>query len=199
MNASGRFRFLRDKSDAIDSVLTWREFQLWQQFIRIILVDNFVHLGSFESPIRDSFIWGAAERGKYELLADELHQMALKVHEPTFYWLQAELPNYRIVSDEVQNDPQHRLAMVAEVMVDTAVDAILAGIYIDTQSGIEYELCALSDCSKVYEVRSNHQRVYCSQPCAHKASVRRLRAELKAASEAAKKSAAGSKSKKGRK
>jgi hypothetical protein len=105
----------------------------------------------------------------------------------------------QIESDEELKDPQHRLAMVAEVIVDTAVDAILAGIYIDTQSGIEYELCALSDCSNVYEVMSHHQRVYCSQPCAHKASVRRKRAEEKKARDAAKASAAGIKAKKVRK
>lgn len=199
LNASGRFRFLRDKADAIDAVLTWSEFQLWQRLIRIILVDNFLHLGSFESPIRDSFIWGPAEDGKYELLSDELQQIALTVHEPTFYWLQGRATSLQIVSDEELTDPQHRLAMAANVIVDTSLDAILAGIYIDTHSGIEYELCALSDCSKVYEVKSNHQRVYCSQACAHKASVRRRRAEEKAARDAAKASAAGIKAKKGRK
>jgi len=199
LNASGRFRFLRDKSDAVDSVLTWNEFQAWQRLIRIILVDNFLHLGSFESPIRDSFIWGPAESGKYELLPDELRQISQNVHEPTFYWLQGRATSLQIESDEELKDPQHRLAMVAEVIVDTAVDAILAGIYIDTQSGIEYELCALSDCSNVYEVMSHHQRVYCSQPCAHKASVRRKRAEEKKARDAAKASAAGIKAKKVRK
>jgi hypothetical protein len=199
LNSSGRFRFLRDKSDAVDAVLTWNEFQLWQRLIRIILVDNFLHLGDFESPIRDSFIWGPAENGKYALLPDELRRLALDVQEPTFYWLQGRATALQIVNDEELNDPQHRPAMIAEVMVDTSVDAMLASIYIDTQSGIEYELCSLSDCPNVYEVKSGHQRAYCSQACAHKASVRRRRAEEKEATDAAKSNAAGVKAKKGRK
>jgi hypothetical protein len=181
LNASGRFRFLPDKGDAIDSVLTWNEFQLWQRLIRIILVDNFLHLGEFESPIRDSFIWGPKENGKYELLPEEIRQLVLNVQKPTFYWLQGRATGLQIASDEEIGDPQHRLSMIAEVMVDTSVDAMLASIYIDTQSGIEYELCSLSDCSNVYEMKSNHQRAYCSQACAHKASVRRKRTEVREA------------------
>jgi len=199
LNASGRFRFLRDKSDAVKSVLTWNEFQLWQRLLRVIFVDNFLHLGDFESPSRDSFVWGPDENGKYELLPDELRQLALNVQEPTFYWLQGRATSLQIQSDEEQSDPQHRLAMVAEVMVNTSVDAMLASIYIDTQSGIQYELCSFKDCSKVYEVRSNHQRAYCSQACAHKASVYRRREDEKAERDSAKKRAAGIKAKKGRK
>lgn len=199
LNTSGRFRFLRDKSDAVDSALTWSEFQLWQRLIRIVLVDNFLHLGSFESPIRDSFIWGPPERGKYELLQEELRRLVLDVHEPTFDWLQGRATSLQIGSDEEPNDPQHRQAMVAQLMVDTSLDAILAGIYIDTQSGIHYELCALPDCSNVYEVKSNHQRAYCSQACAHKASVRRKRAEQREAKNGAVDTTGKAKTKKARK
>jgi hypothetical protein len=194
LNASGRFRFLRGKSDAVDSVLTWSEFQLWQHLIRIVLVDNFLHLGSFESPIRDSFIWGPTET--FRPLPEELRRLVLDVHEPTFYWLQGRATSLQIGSDEEPNDPQHRQAMVAQVMVDTSLDAILASIYIDTQSGIHYELCALPDCPNVYEVKSNHQRAYCSQACAHKASVRRRRAETKEAKGRAVETKAKSKTKK---
>jgi len=181
LRASGRFRFLRDKSDSIEAVLTWREFRQWQELVRIVLVDNFLHLGEFESPDRTPFIWGSPERGKYELLLEELRQLTLSVHKPTFDWLQGIATSLQIASDEQPKDPQHRPAMIAEVKVDTSLDAILASIYIDTQSGVEFELCSLADCSNVYEVTSKHRRDYCSQACAHKASVRRRRAELKQA------------------
>jgi hypothetical protein len=198
LDASGRFRFLRDKGDTVESVLTWTEFQLWQRLIRIVLVDNFLHLGSFRSPMGVFFLWGPTESGSFESLPDELRQIVLDVHEPTFSWLRGIATALQIVSDEEQKDPQHRPAMVAETIVNTSLDGMLAGIYIETQSGIEYELCALPDCSNVYEVQSKHQRAYCSQACAHKASVRRRRAEVEKAREAAKKRAAKNKSKKGR-
>ena len=178
LKASGRFRYLRDRSDSIESVLTWREFQQWQELVRIVLVDNFLFLGEFESPVRDAFVWGPPEQGSKPLRA-ELYKLALNVHKPTFDWLLGRATSLQIVSDEAPKDPQHRLAMIAEVMVDTSLDAILASIYIDTQSGIEFELCSLPDCSNVYEVTSKHQRDYYSQACAHKASVRRRRAEQK--------------------
>jgi hypothetical protein len=199
LKASGRFRFLRDKSDSVDSILTWEEFQLWQELIRLVLVDNFLHLGEFDSPERDPFIWGPAEKGRYELLPEEMRRLVLNVHEPTFYWLQGRATSLQIVSEVEPKDTQHRPAMIAEVMVDTSLDAILASIYIDTQSGIDYELCALPDCSNAYEVKSNHARAYCSQACAHKASVRRRRAQARVASEAAKAYAKSKKSPKGRK
>jgi hypothetical protein len=44
--------------------------------------------------------------------------------------------------------------------------------------GVRYELCALQDCNRVYEVQSSHKRQYCSQACAHKASIRKRRARM---------------------
>lgn len=199
LSASGRFRFLRDKSDSVDSVLTWSEIQLWQKVVRIVLVENYLHLGMFDSPVPTPFIWGAPESERTELLPDVLRRLVWNVHQPTFDWLQGRARSLELVCVEEPKDPQHRPAMLADVSVNTSLDAILASVYIDTLSGIEYELCSLPDCPNVYQVKSNHERTYCSQACAHKASVRRLRAAKQAARDTAKASATVRKPKRERK
>ena len=65
---------------------------------------------------------------------------------------------------------------LALIKVETTLEAILATIYLDRLSGLDYALCNLTDCRKIYAVTSNHARMYCSQACAHKASVRKRRA-----------------------
>jgi hypothetical protein len=68
----------------------------------------------------------------------------------------------------------------ARITVFSPLEAILAATYLDCLNGIEYRLCFLNDCSNMYELNSKHERQYCSQACAHKASVRRRRAAAKA-------------------
>jgi hypothetical protein len=68
----------------------------------------------------------------------------------------------------------------ARITVFSPLEAILAATYLDCLNGIEYRLCSLNDCSNMYELNSKHERQYCSQACAHKASVRRRRAAAKA-------------------
>lgn len=202
LSIGGRFRYLRDKSDGIESVVAWREFQLWQQLVEIILVENHIFLGEFETPTRDPFIWGPGEDdrgGVGRLLPKHMKPLVLNVAEPTFEWLRGFPHQVMYESKPCQNDPQNRPKMSCGVITDTALDAILASVFLDTQSGIQFELCAFPDCSSVYEVTSNHAREYCSQACAHKASVRQKRAEAKAAKLKAKAIAAANKSKKVRK
>jgi hypothetical protein len=202
LSASGRFRYLRDKSDGLESVITWREFQVWQRLVEVILVENHLHLGDFESPTGEPFIWGPGDDdrgGISRMLPEEMKSLVLNVPESTFEWLCGHPHKVMYQSKPDEKDPQNRPQMSCGVITDTAIDAILASVFVDTQSGTHFELCAFPDCSNVYEVTSNHAREYCSQPCAHKASVRRKRAEAKAAKLKAKARAAGVKGKKGRK
>lgn len=53
--------------------------------------------------------------------------------------------------------------------------AMVVSIQVDHLRGAKFRFCMKPDCGKEYEVRSSHARLYCSQECAHHASVRRNR------------------------
>lgn len=181
LDQAGRFWSTREEPDAVESYLTWGEFQLWQRLIAIVLTDSFLHLGYFHSPDSWPFIWGGAEEeGKIgRPLPDELKQTVWDASETTFNWLQGTPDSWRVISEPAPDDPRKRPKMRAEVWASSVLDAMLASAYIDSLSGVRYEVCALPDCNRVYEVSSNHKREYCTQAHAHKASVRRRRAEAK--------------------
>jgi hypothetical protein len=182
-----RFRYLKDRSDIADPLLSWNEFQLWQRLIGIVLVDGDLYLGSLESPEQYPYAWREARSGDEGLgldvvgvvkeLPEDLQRIVLNVQEQTFHWLQGQPTSLQIQFEKKATDPSRRPAMFAEVTVDSVLDAILAGVYMDTREGIQYELCALKSCSKVFEVKTKHGKEYCTQAHAHEASVRRRRGE----------------------
>lgn len=180
LNTSGRFRLLRDESDFLESVVTWREFQLWQELVKIILVENHLHLGEFESPTREMFVWGPGTDGRIgRLLPKDLRSLILNVPKSTFEWLKGAPFEVMFSSEPDPKDPMRRPKAAMGVITNTVIDAILASVFVDTLSGIHFELCAFPDCPNVYEVTSNHARSYCSHSCAHKANMRRRRKEAK--------------------
>ena len=61
----------------------------------------------------------------------------------------------------------------------TALDAILATVYVDKLRGLELQVCALKECNETFEKQSDHGKLYCSNYHAHLASIRRKRAEAK--------------------
>jgi hypothetical protein len=180
-NQSGRFRYTRDKSDWLESIVTWSEFQRWQELVTIVLLENHLHLGEFESPTGEMFIWGPGADGQGgvgRMLPEELEPLVLNVAKPTFEWLHG-VPTevmYSTVPDP--KDPMNRSTLSAGVITDTTIDAILASVFIDTLNA-DFQLCAFPDCPNIFEVTSDHAREYCSHACAHKAGMRRRRAEQK--------------------
>lgn len=180
LSRGGRFRETRNDPNAIESVLAWTEFRLWQEVVRIVLTQNFLHLGDFESPDAWPFVWGDGKDGvPITPLSGEIKQLVRNVSETTFKWLQGLTDSWQVIAEPDPEDSQRRFKMHTEVSAATILEAMLAGIYVDTLSGVQYELCALPGCNRVYEVQSKHERAYCSQACAHKASVRRRRAQAK--------------------
>lgn len=59
------------------------------------------------------------------------------------------------------------------------VSAILGTIEIDHLRGAKFGVCARHDCPKFFEITSRHKRKYCSTPCAHLESLRRMRRRQK--------------------
>jgi hypothetical protein len=189
LTLAGRFRGLDENGEYQES-MTWSDFQKWQEIIRIVLVHGILPMKELSStPARVVIGFDVPDH-----LKSVLSDLSMKEQG----WLQGFPEQLVIRADEpVKGDKRKKLC--AEVFVNSVLEAILATAYIDELRGINYQLCALPDCPKIYEVSSKHERQYCSQACAHKASVRKRRAEEKAARDAAKARAAGIKAKKGRK
>jgi len=72
----------------------------------------------------------------------------------------------------------------AAIVTSTTLEAILATIHIDHLTKAKFGFCARSDCRRAFQIVSKHQRMYCSQSCAHLETVRRSRAREKQGSTA---------------
>lgn len=63
----------------------------------------------------------------------------------------------------------------ARLWTSTTLRAMVVSIQVDHLRGAKFRFCMKPDCGKPYEVTSSHERLYCSQECAHHVSVRRNR------------------------
>ncbi len=63
--------------------------------------------------------------------------------------------------------------LYAQVATASALDAIIATIYVDNLRGLQTRLCALEDCDVIFEIATKHGKQYCCNYHAHLASVRR--------------------------
>ncbi len=194
LTLAGPFRFSPDDGGFWEAI-TWSDFQRWQEIVRRVMTG-----GPLQTE--ECFIEGqgrsAGPLGERYQVPEQLRPALTDLTIREQKWLGGFPDQIRIRADEPVNGNTRR-KLRAEVIVYSILEAILAATDIDGLKGINYQLCALPDCSQVYEVSSNHERQYCSQACAHKASVRRRRAEEKAARDAAKTRAADRKPKKERK
>lgn len=96
-------------------------------------------------------------------------------------WHHAQSMLERRRKERARGNPDGKQKLIAEVIATTALDAILATVYVDKLRGIELQVCALKECNETFEKQSDHGKTYCSNYHAHLASVRRKRAEAKQA------------------
>lgn len=94
-------------------------------------------------------------------------------------WYDAQARLARERAKRAAGNAEGKQKLFAQVLVGTALDAILATIYLDSLRGIESQACALAGCEQVFEVNSKHGKRYCSNYHAHLASVRRNRPKTK--------------------
>jgi hypothetical protein len=192
---TGYFLNLQDEEEFADvptkETLTWSDFRKWQELVRRILSDGPLSMhdvgldGVPKGKVRARDLW----------LSGPWHP--LKVTGTIRLWL-AGIPGSAMIMPEstfthANASTRQRQTLAADVWTYSTLEAILATAYIDGLNGINYRRCASPDCQELYEVSSKHERKYCSQPCAHKASVQRGRAKKKAAEQEAKNKAAKSK------
>jgi len=94
-------------------------------------------------------------------------------------WHDAQATLARRRAQKAAGKKEGKERLYAEVCVGSALDAILATVYIDSLRGIETQVCALSDCEEIFEITSQHGKRYCSNYHAYLASVRRSRRKAK--------------------
>jgi hypothetical protein len=150
--------------------LTWQDFQNWQEIIRLHLRHGLLPVKEMSRSQTSVFI-------SYDV-PDRLRSALSDLSQEERSWLHA-FPNQLVIRSARAAKDGKRRVLYAEIMVSTTLQAILATVYVDHLRGINYRLCARSDCSAIYEVSSKHERQYCTQACAHTASVRRRRAGKK--------------------
>lgn len=149
-------------------VMTWTEFQQWQTVIRLILTHGFFKL-------RAGLTIDGTSTPLVNVPASLNHLLPLLSQQEQL-WLAGHPHGIAIKSRRRSLFPFDRDELLALIGVTTTLEALLATIYLDRLNGVGHALCGLTDCQKIYEITSKHARRYCSQACAHKASVRRRRA-----------------------
>jgi hypothetical protein len=146
LSQTGNFRGARNRRSR--EQLTWNEFRNWQEVIRLLL--------------------------QYGEVPEHLESSLKDVSPEESRWLRG-TPSKLSIFTSGADKPGSRGVLQAEIRADTTVEAILATAYVDDLRGVEYQLCALPGCDKLYEVTSKHKRQYCCQKHAHRASIEKRR------------------------
>ena len=147
----------------------WTEFQEWQQVIRLCMEHGRIKRKR------------SSEETNWSKYGVPEHLYPLLQHAETISpeWWNGESNKISLTFDSARPSAERKISAV--IQVNSTFQAICAACYVDNLVGVQYALCAGTDCNNLFEITSKHTRAYCSQPCAHKASVRRRRAAAKAA------------------
>ena len=164
-----------------------------REFKSIFLRSDFIaELGDFSEPIwtvsEETFGWlqgfpqGLSIRRDRYLSREETEEIfstpgARIPGSREWHSAQSVLARRRIARARGNREGKQKL--IAEVTPATALDAILATVYVDKLRGIEFQVCALKECNETFENQSDHGKMYCTNYHAHLASIRRKRAEAK--------------------
>jgi hypothetical protein len=71
------------------------------------------------------------------------------------------------------------------ITVTNAHHMLLTTVYVDIVRGLGFKYCRRSDCKALVPITNNHEKFYCSQPCAHLDNVRKKRREAREATRSA--------------
>jgi hypothetical protein len=163
---SGPFRD-RDRKGELHTSLTWDDFQRWQRLICIVITKGILPRESIETAPRTFARRFAVPDDLRPLLSE------MSVRENRALTMFPSQINIRTNDGDASD---RRPFLWVEIIVNSLLEAVLATIYVDNLRGANYRLCALVDCSKVFEAKLKRKE-YCCHDCAHKALVRRGRAE----------------------
>jgi hypothetical protein len=157
-------KFLDPSESAAEFVLSWTEFQLWQELLKQISLNGFpFYYDGSEVPSGWRFFGG-------EELPEELQSLiSASMSEATSNWLQG-IPSHinikKHAPEFLKLHPDEPIGK-CNVFVASIVEAILATIYFNDLVGINYKKCSCEGCEEIYEERTSHERRFCSNKCAH--------------------------------
>ena len=189
LSVTGYFRTQDEAFPTRHETLCWSDFQRWQELIRILIQNG---------PLPDRrIIQDGKDVGTEFGVPERLRPIMGELSVTEMLWLHG-YPDGIVITSEPESPKPGSRQLVARINVHSTLEAILATAYLDRLNGVNFGLCQLADCNRLFEITSNHAREYCSQECAHKASVRRRRAAVKAAKAKANPGTANRSTKKGR-
>jgi len=171
LSATGHFRTQDEAFPARHETLLWSDFQRWQELIGILMYKGQLpERGVFKDGKQIGIEFAVPERIRPIMGELSFAEERLLKNSPE---------GIAITPEPESRKPGARIKLVARMTVNSTLEAMLATVYLDSLSGVNYGLCALPDCNCLFVINSNHAREYCSNACAHKASVRRRRAAAK--------------------
>jgi hypothetical protein len=103
----------------------------------------------------------------YGFLRDKIDRLFKQPYAVTFPW-----SSYEKVWTG-RGKPKKTLLPRLTINVSCCLEALRLSVEIDMVRGVKFRQCARKDCCAPYTVETRHKRKYCTQYCAHLASVRR--------------------------
>ncbi|HEX4004714.1 MAG TPA: hypothetical protein VHX60_00935 [Acidobacteriaceae bacterium] len=179
---------LRDSSHWFP-ILGIRDAELKQAFYRSdFIAESGVFAEHIWSVSDETFWWlqgfpqGLSIRRDMYLSRDEIDAIfsapGARVPESR-EWYHARAVLARRRDEHARGNPDGKQRLIAEVTPATALDAILATVYVDKLRGLDLQVCALKECNATFERQSDQRKQYCTNYHAHLASVRRNRQKAK--------------------
>ena len=171
LSLTGHFLSPMERLPKRHESLTWNDFQRWQEMIRLLLRNGPLSLSAVMS--------GGKNVGVEFAVPDQLRPIMSDLSVEEMGWMSG-FPRGIVIGTMPQPpNSDKRNKLFAEILVTSTLEAILATVYVDGLNGVNYGQCKLPECAKLFEITSNHAREYCCTAHAHRAGVRRKRAEAK--------------------
>jgi hypothetical protein len=160
-----------DSRTVLEEFLLDKTKQEWLDFLN--------SYGCFGAKLPGASLWGYEEFQSWQVVFKELIQR----HPSTWKgWFESVPTTTKLIRWALKRHTEfltefrwrgneHSLVIKA----NDILTAVIATVYLDHLRGANYKFCALSDCRKPFELTSKHDRIYCSQRCAHLQTVRKQR------------------------
>ncbi len=158
--------------------VTWRTFSDWQRIVRFFAQTGHVYTYKDESDELERLprIRVIHTEDGEDDLPQDLDDAIAETPEDTITLLQGFMPNVSIAGDDLLARHEGRKPrLTLGLNVSTTVDAVLASIKVATMTGISFALCGREGCGALFEEKPTRGKQYCTQRCAHHASVKKQR------------------------
>lgn len=173
LSLTGHFRSQDDAFPVKHETLRWSDFQRWQQVTTMLMMQR----GSLSQR---AVIKNGKQVGTEFEVPGTLRPIMRQLSVTEIRWLMGHPEGMSIHPSSETGKTGTRNTLTAQILVHSALEAILATVYVDGLNGVQYGRCGY--CHGLFEIFTRHAKEYCGMPCAQKAGVRRRRAAARAES-----------------